>query len=65
MTDADSAFAHLEGSGAVPDGPVQEVGDGIRTATFTPPSLGGVLGIIEKPHFDTTEPQLDAEPDRC
>lgn len=51
VADAEAAHRRLVETGATPDGPVQDVGDGIRTATFQLPHSGGVLGIIENPHF--------------
>jgi len=39
--------------GAIAD-PVQEVGDGIRTATVTDP-FGNQFGVIENPHFDLSK----------
>ena len=51
VADADAAYAHLVATGATPEGEVQEVGGGIRTATFVLPVGGAVLGIIENPGF--------------
>ena len=50
VADMDAAHARLLAAGAAADGPIQEVGDRIRTATVRIPT-GGVLGIIENPHF--------------
>lgn len=50
VADADHALGQLLASGAVRRDDVQEVGDGIRVATVLEPG-GGVLGIIENPHF--------------
>lgn len=51
VPDADVGLARLQAAGAtvLGDG-VQEVGEGIRTATVREPG-GNVLGIIENPHF--------------
>ena len=46
---ADSALARLVAGGATVREPVRDVGDGIRVATVDVP--GGVLGVIENPHF--------------
>jgi len=51
VADADAAHQRLVDAGATADGPVEEVGDAIRTATFTLPHSGAVFGIIENPHF--------------
>ncbi len=57
VPDAADALTALLATGAAPDSDVREVGDGIRVATVREPG-GGVLGIIENPHFqvDTTAP---------
>jgi catechol 2,3-dioxygenase-like lactoylglutathione lyase family enzyme len=57
VPDAAVALAALLDAGAVEDGAVRDVGDGIRVATIREPG-GAVLGIIENPHFqlDTTAP---------
>lgn len=47
--DADSALAQLVAGGASVRDLVRDVGDGIRVATVNVP--GGVLGVIENPHF--------------
>lgn len=51
VADADAAAAKLVALGAKPRGPVQDVGDGIRTAEFDDP-FGNVFGVIQNPHFD-------------
>lgn len=56
VADADTAHQRLVQAGATPAGPVEEAGGGIRTATFTLPYAGGVLGIIENPHFSRPDP---------
>lgn len=48
--DIDTAVARLAGHGAALLNPVQDVGDGIRLATFADP-FGNVIGMIENPHF--------------
>jgi predicted enzyme related to lactoylglutathione lyase len=50
VRNADAALQHLEGLGATVKDPVQDVGEGIRTATVTDP-FGNVFGVIENPHF--------------
>ena len=50
VADADAALAHLLAAGAELDGPVTDVGDGIRTASVVEPG-GSIFGIIENPHF--------------
>ncbi|NIZ91939.1 VOC family protein [Kineococcus rubinsiae] len=50
VPDAEAALAELLASGATPHGDLRDVGDGIRTATVREPG-GGVLGVIENPHF--------------
>jgi len=51
VADIDAAAAKLSALGAKPRGPIQDVGDGIRTAEFDDP-FGNVFGIILNPHFD-------------
>ncbi len=51
VADADTAHRRLTEAGATPDGPVEDVGDGIRAATFTLPHGSGVFGIIQNPQF--------------
>jgi predicted enzyme related to lactoylglutathione lyase len=50
VDDAAAALARLVAAGATVIGDVQEVGEGIRVASVRQPT-GGVLGIIENPHF--------------
>lgn len=50
VADADEALRVLIAAGATTSGDVQDVGDGIRTATVLDPG-GATLGIIENPHF--------------
>src|SRR5438046_58280 len=50
VPNAAAAYVSLLSLGATAKSEVQEVGDGIRTATVTDP-FGNVLGIIENPHF--------------
>ena len=45
--------ARLISLGAQNNGPINDVGDGIKTATLTDP-FGNVIGIIENPHFAIT-----------
>lgn len=51
VADADAASARLVALGAKPRGPVQDVGEGIRTAEFDDP-FGNVFAVIQNPHFD-------------
>ena len=51
VADAGQALNALLAAGATPRGDVQDVGDGIRTATVLDPG-GAILGIIENPHFE-------------
>ena len=48
--EADEAYAQLLAGGASEHAKVQDVGDGIKTASVRD-ALGNVLGIIENPHF--------------
>ena len=50
VADADRAMAELVEAGARAEGPVADVGGGIRTASVVAPD-GAVVGIIENPHF--------------
>ena len=50
VPDAEAAYAHLLASGASAYQPVQEVGEGIKLGAVLDP-MGGILGIIENPHF--------------
>lgn len=54
VEDIDAARARLLEQGASPHTGVQEVGEGIRTATVEDP-FGNVLGVIENPHFEVSE----------
>lgn len=51
VPDATAASARLVELGARPRGPIQDVGEGIRTAEFDDP-FGNVFGVIQNPHFD-------------
>ena len=51
VADTSVALERLVRAGAVAQGGVQDVGDGIRTATVDLPHGAGTLGIIENPHF--------------
>lgn len=64
VPDAEAAHAHLLALGATEYQPVQDVGGGIKLGAVRDPQ-GGVLGVIENPHFlaahpspghDTSEP---------
>jgi predicted enzyme related to lactoylglutathione lyase len=50
VPEADSAYARLLELGASARQPIEDVGGGIRLGTVTAPQ-GGVLGVIENPHF--------------
>ena len=50
VLDIDAAFQRLREHGADERAPIQEVGEGIRTATVTDP-FGNALGLIQNPHF--------------
>jgi catechol 2,3-dioxygenase-like lactoylglutathione lyase family enzyme len=50
VSDAEAAFASLLAQGAEPHAAVRDVGEGIKVGSVKDPS-GGVLGIIENPHF--------------
>lgn len=50
VADIEAAFRRLREHGAGERAPVQDVGDGIRTAALTDP-FGNAIGIIENPHF--------------
>jgi catechol 2,3-dioxygenase-like lactoylglutathione lyase family enzyme len=50
VANADDAYVQLLAAGATEHSTVQDVGDGIRTATVRDAG-GNVLGIIENPHF--------------
>lgn len=55
VADADAALAQLLAAGAEADQAVTEVGDGIRVAMVRLPHGGGLLGVIENPHFAATD----------
>ncbi|NAZ81671.1 VOC family protein [Kineococcus sp. R8] len=59
VPDAAVALAELLAAGAAPHGELRDVGGGIRLATVREPG-GGVLGVIENPHFAL--PQAAAAP---
>ena len=50
VEEIEAAHARLLEVGARDNGPVQDVGGGIRVATVLDP-FGNVFGIIENPHF--------------
>jgi catechol 2,3-dioxygenase-like lactoylglutathione lyase family enzyme len=50
VADADAALADLLAASAKPHQGVSDVGGGIRTAEVVEPG-GGLLGIMENPHF--------------
>ncbi len=50
VPDAEAAYAQLLESGASAYQPVQEVGGGIKLGAVRDP-VGGILGVIENPHF--------------
>ncbi len=60
VADADRALRLLLEAGANAGGAVSEVGGGIRVATVRLPGDGGILGIIENPHFQLAEPPSTA-----
>lgn len=49
--DIDAEVARLIGIGATLPQPIQDVGDGIRTAELSDP-FGNNFGVIQNPHFD-------------
>ncbi len=51
VDDAAKAVERLKGLGAKVRSDVQDVGDGIKTASVTDP-FGNAFGVIENPHFD-------------
>jgi hypothetical protein len=59
VADADDAHQRLLDAGATANGPVEDVGDAIRCATFTLPHSGAVFGIIENPHFRLFDGQAE------
>ena len=50
VPDAAAAIARLEALGATVREPLQDVGEGIRTAAVADP-FGNTFGVIENPHF--------------
>ena len=50
VPDAEAAYARLLALGAKEYQPVQEVGGGIKLGAVLDPQ-GGILGVIENPHF--------------
>ena len=54
VPNADEAYARLLDLGAAEYQAVQDVGGGIRLGAVTDPQ-GNVLGVIENPHFTTTD----------
>ncbi len=61
VEDADAALTALLGRGAAPHQAVQDVGDGIRTATVREPG-GSLLGIIQNPHFQLPDAAPSGSP---
>ncbi len=59
VRDCDAALAALLAGGATAREEVRDVGEGIRLATVLEPG-GGVVGIIENPHFAPAEPPASA-----
>lgn len=55
VADADAAHAQLLAAGAAAEQPVTEVGDAIRVALVRLPHDGGLLGVIENPHFAASD----------
>lgn len=54
VPDADAALKRLLDAGATVRGEVRDVGGGIRVASAIEPA-GGVIGIVENPHFELPE----------
>jgi predicted enzyme related to lactoylglutathione lyase len=52
VDDVEGSLARLLALGARSHSPVQDVGEGIRTAAVLDP-FGNVLGLIQNPHFST------------
>jgi predicted enzyme related to lactoylglutathione lyase len=52
--DAHGEYARLLTLGATAHEPVQDVGEGIKTASVLDP-FGNVFAILENPHFDLTK----------
>ncbi len=59
IPDAEDAYAKLLAFGAKPYQAVQEVGGGIKLGAVTDP-VGGILGVIENPHFLAAQAGEDA-----
>jgi len=51
VDDIDAEVARITALGAAPRGPVQDVGDAIRTVELADP-FGNLLCLIQNPHFD-------------
>jgi predicted enzyme related to lactoylglutathione lyase len=51
VDDIEAEVARIAALGAAADGPIQDVGEGIRVATLRDP-FGNLLGLIENPLFD-------------
>lgn len=51
VDDIDSEVTRITALGATVHGPIQDVGDGIRTVELLDP-FGNVLALIQNPHFD-------------
>lgn len=49
--DIEAEVARVVGLGATVVTPIQDVGEGIKTATLADP-FGNLVGVIENPHFD-------------
>jgi len=54
VPDIDTAFRRLREHGADERAPIQEVGEGSRTATVTDP-FGNAIGLIQNSHFAVTD----------
>lgn len=54
VPDAEAEMKRLIDMGADVHSAVQDVGDGIKTASVKDP-FGNIFGIIENPHFDATK----------
>lgn len=59
VSDAENAYAQLLALGAAPYQAVQEVGGGIKLGAALDP-IGGILGVIENPHFLAARAGKDA-----
>jgi len=60
VPDAEAAHAHLLALGATEYQPVQDVGGGIKLGAVRDPQ-GGLLGVIENPHFVATRAEPEPE----